>query len=765
MKSGMRIRPLLATAFATLAFSIAAAQDLPPVNAPFALAALVTRQGQLAVSGDGRWRVHVDASNQLNRVSTANHVEAGHVALPFLVNAVVLARDGGRAALLSQGGCVGIVDFAPTVSMRWVVLDAEGMRWSSAPPPACSSPDIDTEQPDQHFGLRVLALSDDGRLVATRTGVIDLEARRVVARLPQMTLNEATPATVPTELHFVDGGKRLFALLAGLRPPEDHYDLYHAALLQAAVWDLGTRRLLRLIDIPTTTDTGLGLATTVDLASGDVWSVGADPRGGDKLALMRTPVAECRGQPQRVAAVDANVRQWLGDPRQRWLAQLKWDAADLSGRRTAAGLTLRVDAIGGTTLLRADSDRDLKIVSSPDGATLFGLRMPPPSKAWPPVKAFGGDVLEWHIAGAARAATSEPVPWAARTCTDPTELPGAREVVLQPRPMVARWERHVPLVQTERDRIDSAAAVKGRCSESAPADVSSAAFVRADGSLWLDVFDRYEQIDPATGLALAHEATVRKAGTCAKPAPAADGSVAWAGDTLSLRSFGTGSRRPIDVRPGWQVALVALDAGQVRVRWIPKVDKPAAASAVENSDSGSPFHDVVYDVHGWRTVSEVVDRDDPNSDGPDSAYSYFDQAPGTCKAPDGRIRSGWDIEVALDDVFESLRGVACDPHRLDGVGLTAMRLGVDLEPGNTLSTGDMRTTVASGGTIGVVQEGDVLRVFDIPRRHELGRIALARAGLPPKVHVLADPGWIIVDTRAADQPTTEHVIRGYEIPR
>jgi hypothetical protein len=61
----MRTRSFLLVLLAAIACCISAAQDLPPVNAPFAIATLVTRQGPLAVSGDGRWRVHVDAANVL----------------------------------------------------------------------------------------------------------------------------------------------------------------------------------------------------------------------------------------------------------------------------------------------------------------------------------------------------------------------------------------------------------------------------------------------------------------------------------------------------------------------------------------------------------------------------------------------------------------------------------------------------------------------------------------------------------------------------
>lgn len=758
----MRILSFLAAVLASTSFHAAVAQDLPPSDAP-GLASLVTRQGPLAVSGDGRWRVHVDAKNVLHRVATTDHVESGHLALPLMVRTLAIARGGERAALLSSGGCLGIVDFMPTTSLHWVALDGGNVRWSDAPPAACASAD-DTESPNAHFGLLVLALSDDGRLAATRVAVIDLEARRVVARMPQTSSGATAPAALPTELHFVDGGKKLLALLAGVRPPRDHYDDYHAVLLQAAVWDLETRHLLHLADIPTIADGGTGVAASIDLTTGFVWSVGHDPRVEGGGVLLRTPLSDCEARPQRVAAVDANIHQWIGDPRQRWLGRVTWNGADPDGRQTTPLLEVHVDSIVGAPLLHIESDRDVKFVASPDGSTLYGLRMPPASKAWPPVKAYGGDAVEWRIPGLASSAAVPPAAWGTHACADPTEAEGARLVVLQARPIPAAWERRMSTLETLREHLDPAARSGGHCSERLPGGVRAAAFVRTDGGLWLDAFDHYEQIDPATGHALASEPTVRRPGVCARPVPAADGSVAWAGDTLSLRSFGTGVRKAIDVRPGWKVELVALDAGQVRVRWTPKAGTPAAAGSAAEGGGSPPFHDVVYDMHGWRAITDVVDQDDPNSDAPDSAYAYYDEAPGLCKAPDGRKRDGWDVEVALNDAFESVRGVACVPSLPDGVGPTAMRLGLDLEAGDSAPDALVRTAAGSGGAIVVVQEGRTLRVFDVQRRKELGRIALAGEDLPPRVHVLADRGWIIVDTLVADGPATEHLVRGYAIP-
>ena len=52
----MRILTFFAAILAATSFHVAVAQDLPPSDAP-GLASLVMRQGPLAVSGDGRWRV------------------------------------------------------------------------------------------------------------------------------------------------------------------------------------------------------------------------------------------------------------------------------------------------------------------------------------------------------------------------------------------------------------------------------------------------------------------------------------------------------------------------------------------------------------------------------------------------------------------------------------------------------------------------------------------------------------------------------------
>lgn len=756
-----RMRPLssIAALLAATSCHLALAQEMPPVDAPHGLASLVVAQAPLAVSGDGRWRVHVDATNVLHHVATTDHAESGQLALSMVIDTLALDRAGARAALLTSRGCLGIVDFTPAASLHWVTLAGGQVRWSDAAPAGCGSA-IETEHAGGHLGLLALALSDDGRLAATSDAVIDLAARRVVARIPQPRIVPYLPALVPTELHFVDGGKKLLALLAGVRPPADHYDDSHAVLLQAATWDLQSRRLLRLADIPNMPDSPIGMAASVDLATGHVWSLDGVPQGEDRVVLVRTPLSDCHARPQRVAVVDASIDQWIGDPHQRWLARATWSGANLSGIRTTGGLDAHVDSIGGASLLHLSPDRDVKFVPSPDGATLYGLRMPPPSKAWPPVRAYGGDVVEWHLPGLA--APPAPTAWATLACPDPTEAEGAAQVALQPRAIAAAWERRVSSLEALREHVDPVAS--GRCSERLPGDARAAAFVRTDGSLWLDVFDHYEQVDPATGHALASEPTVRKAGTCARPVPAAGGSVAWAGDTLTLRSFGTGARTAIDVRPGWSVGLVEVDAGELSVRWYSKRAVQAAGGAGQAASS-LPFHDVTYDLHAWRTIRDEAGQDDPQSDGPSSEQGYFDRAPGLCKAPDGRKRDGWDVEVALNDAFASVRGVACVATLPDGIGQTAMRLGRDLEAGDAAPTSLPRTAVGSGGAIVVVQEGRSLRVFEVPRRRELGRIALAGGDASPQVHVLADRGWIIVDNPGAGDAATEHLVRGYAIPR
>jgi len=767
----MRPYSFFAATLAIVAAGSGMAHDPPPVNAPYALGAMVTAQGPLAVSGDGHWRVHVDGANVLHRIRLVDRAEIGRIAMPIPVATLRLNHDGRRGALLSESGCIGIIDFSGEAQLRWAILNGASLRWTDSPPTGCTlnAEDLQAqrEQPDDHFGLRVIAISDDGRLVATRVGVIDVQARRVIARLPQTWLAEDTPATLPTELRFLEGGKRLLALVAALGPPSDRYDGYHAPLLQAAVWDLETRHLLQLRDVPTSSDTGTGLVASVNPDTGIVWSVDAQPGAEPAFTLLRTPIASCRGQPERVAPIGAPMAQWIGDPHQRWLAQLQWPRATLAGQRTAGGMTLRVVALSGTTLLRVESDRDVEgIVAAPDGSKIYGLRMPPASQKWPPVVSYGGDVVEWQVTGLAAPASLQPAAWPTRACADGREAPRARDVVPVAQTIVAAWERRIPAVETRRTRVDLDASGGGHCSNLLLSSMPPAAFMRLDGTVWLDTFDRFEQLDLATGRTLALEKTVRKPGTCVMPMPRVGGSIAWAGDTLNVHAFGTNMRRSIDVRPGWQVRRIAQGAGRLLVQWIPKAGTFDVMGGGSEDSGFLPFHDVAYDMHGWRVISDELGHDDPESEGSDpSADLYVESRPGLCRTPDGGLRTGWDMEVAFDDAFRSLRGVACDPALPEGRGQTLLRTGMDLEPAGTALVGGVRTAVASDEAISIVQEGHMLRVFDVPHRAELGRVALAHHEIVVAVHVSASSGWIVVDTMEGVGQRFHHIVRGYAISR
>jgi len=199
---------------------------------------------------------------------------------------------------------------------------------------------------------------------------------------------------------------------------------------------------------------------------------------------------------------------------------------------------------------------------------------------------------------------------------------------------------------------------------------------------------------------------------------------------------------------------------------VPFRDRPGAAAwrCAARACLAGHGAGAVGGVGGWRVVTDEAGQDDPQSDGPPSDQGYFDRPPALCTAPDGRKRAGWDVEIASNDAFASVRGVACVPSLPDGVGQTAMCLGRDLEGGDAAPAGLPRTAAGSGGAIVVVQEGRSLRVFDVQRRQELGRIALADGDAPPRVHVLADRGWIVVDSLLAGD-AMEHLLRGYAIPR
>ena len=233
----------------TVAAASLALLGLPPASAAAFTAQEVrllevdAARAPLVLSGDGAWRLHVDTQDVLHRVSLADPSKDTAVQLPRGVRMLSASADGLKVALSTDRRCVGLVDFsgaAAKVSWRpWVVngdgvaLGAERAGWVAQQPATCGKGPF----------VEPVAISSDGRLLATSLSVVDTATNAVVASLP-------TEHSHVLRLQFVDHDARLLIAGATLGPRPQHAP--EPGSLGFSVWDLASKSLVNDIEIDAT---------------------------------------------------------------------------------------------------------------------------------------------------------------------------------------------------------------------------------------------------------------------------------------------------------------------------------------------------------------------------------------------------------------------------------------------------------------------------------------------------------------------------------
>jgi hypothetical protein len=287
----------------------------------------------LALSGDGAWRLHVDAHDVLHRASLADPAQDTTLQLPPGVQLLAASNDGRRLALATRRQCVGLVDFGsqpgatPSLTWRPWIVDAQGVAlgpddgaWVAAMPADCGG--------GPHAAA--LAISSDGRFVATPEDVVDTATHRVVASLP------TSPRTRVLRLQFVDHDARL--LIAAATLP----DAQGAGRLGFSVWDLASKALVN--------DLGLDAPLTARAAL----QVDFSERTGALFAVdeRRRALAQPAATPARARA--AGRHACAAGPRAVRAGHVRRRAARAraGGRRPRRGLRRRpvrpLDRIGAT---------------------------------------------------------------------------------------------------------------------------------------------------------------------------------------------------------------------------------------------------------------------------------------------------------------------------------------------------------------------------------------------------------------------------------
>ena len=686
----------------------------------------------LAVSGDGAWRLHVDAHDVLHRASLADPTQESTLQLPPGVQLLAVSNDGHRVAIATRRQCVGLADFgamAPTLAWRPWIANGDGKplgpsdgAWVAAMPADCGG------GPQ----AAAVAISSDGRWIATPDAVIDTTTQRVVASLP------AAPRARTLRLQFVDHDARL--LVAGATLP----DAQGAGRLSLSVWDLASKGLVNDIELDTPLASRAALQVDFSERTGALFAVDERRRAlAQQAAPGATPVPQpldllqfapgvCGAAPRVRAQVGDDLgAAFIVDPYGRWTASARpldaaHDAAELA--MGARWVLVVQDMTSGRRLARMTSTHALAgLATTPAGDHVFALAVQPVEPetgetiaGWPAVP-DDERVVDVALPAAALDATRDTArAWDAGVCREPGETPGARSLARADRLLKPLWTRDLG---TDSPQV----ATSAPCAAATP---DAAVFATRDGGLWLDQGTQVARLDPATGTTSAALLTPRGKNVCSVVTPGGAGFLNAGGDTLTWRPLAAATdptrRRLVERRPGWTATLLPVRGELARVAWT------SPTRAVVLAD---------YDANGKRVretaSSEAAFGDDPA--GPDPAPT----------APCHDLR-GTPIAIGYDwraGPFGSQRGSTCGP--LPGMARLVWWSGASIVPRTDRSAPLQRAQAAIDGTIAVSADDTQLHVVNLALQREIAQIPLDD-GFDGHTWVLASRKLVLLEATGGD---------------
>ncbi len=703
---------------------------------------IAAARAPLALSGDGAWRLHVDAHDVLHRTSLADPAHETTLQLPPGVQLLSASGDGTKVALATRHQCVGLADFgasgAATLAWRPWIADADGAPlgpgdgpWVAQVPAHCAT----------RPSAAPVAISGDGRWIATTEDVVDTATHRVVASLP-------TARVQVLRLQFVAHDTRLLLATARLGEP---------GALGFSVWDMASKALVNDIEWG---DAALAAraALQVDISpqTGALFAVDARRREqalraaapGETavplpLDLMQLSPGVCGAAPRVRAQVGDDLgASFVVDPYGRWIASARpldaaHDAAELA--MGARSLLVVQDMASGRQLERVTSRYALAgLAATPDGTRVFALATQPVEPetgetiaGWPAVPDDERLVEVALPAAAIDAPRDAAKAWDAGVCKEPGETPGARTALRSERVLKPLWSRDLGGIA----RADSPAAP---CGDGA---FAASVFNTADGALWLDLGAQVSRLDPATGTAGAGFVTPRGKNVCSVVAPGGAGFLNATGDTLTWRPLAAATeasrRRVVERRHGWIATLLPVRGDVARVAW----SSAAGDGRVVIAD---------YDAGGKR-VRELAS----------SQAAFADGAIAAPAAPPCHDLRGTPLSIGYDwraGPFDSQRGATCGP--LPGMARLVWWSGASIAPRADRSDTRPRARPAIDGAIAVAADDTRLHVVNLALQREVAQIELGD-GFDGRTWVLAAKKLVLLEVTGGDG---HRWLRAYALP-
>ena len=742
-----------------------------------ALATVERRHAPLTLSANGQWLLHVDSQNVLHRVSLADEKQAQRIVVPLTGLRLAASRSGQRVAVTTSSACVGLVDFGDTVAtvpkLMWLP-SGPSKPWAGSP--QVSTPGMPSEEDCGREGLgnSPIAISTDGRWIATPSQVYDVDAKKVIASLPVSTNDIGGRRTL--RLQFLDNDTKLLVITATLG--EGYESSSTPSNLQFAVWDLSSKALYNLIslnnarlDLPQSFFTEYTAQTgALYWVNGDRhWAAEQSLKEGDvppPLEVMQGTLGACNSKPvSRFPLAAGDWVSFLMDPLGRWIAGVRKVDTGAQDGKNKKGLVeelIVVDLGTRRQVVRLPLKEEVHgLVSTHDGGTIYGLTARPidRSTGMPTTQAPGphavGEVVKVRVdLGRVSTPKAPTATWDATPCKIEDETPSARSVHHPRRFTQPLWsvpiESVTDLHQRAQERRggsgDGQSAANMTCTGQI---LTSNSFVMQDKTLWLDRFSEIAQLDTSSGRTIKTLPTPRKDNVCSLPVPEAGGFVNYQGDTLTWRPFdpsaaGATARHVIEVRQGWQVSQVRAAARSVVAVWNAK-----PGTAPPKGEDGQPM-DVLIATYDAATRSRQNERritsDAYEIDGGDDpAYEAYERLflP-ACRDTAGRLTSGYDWRVSH---FDSFRAYACSPgaSATQTVFWSHLDIAPQSAPPSVRDGAYLRRTWVLDGTTGVAQDGAVMRVFNIATRHELAQIAVSFREVQA-VHLIESKGLLLIES-------------------
>ncbi len=714
----------------------------------------------LALSGDGAWRLHVDAHDVLHRASLADPARQTTLQLPHGVRQLSASADGLKVALSTDRQCIGLVDFgapaadAARLSWRPWVLSADGRplgpdtaAWTAQMPATCG---------DGRFAAPV-AISADGRFVATADAVVDAASNQVVASLPTLGRHVL-------RLQFVDHDARLLVASATFGPHEESAP--DPSSLGVSVWDLASKSLVNDVEID-----------DAPLLSAAAMQVGFSPQTGAvslvderRQAIVQYAPGACGTAPRARAPVDDDLGAAIAvDPYGRWFASSRpLDATRDAGEwaRGARFALIVRDMATGRELARAASKYALTgLVATPDGATLFALAAQPVEPetgetiAGAPVVPDGEQLVQVTLPDAATSAPRDPAKaWERGFCKEAGEIPGARAMTRSEHWLKPLWSRDLDVDADAAAHDAQAAAADLRACNDAP--LSPTLFRTSEGRVWLDLGARIAQLDPMKGTLAANLPTPRTKSVCSLVTPAGNGFLSTAGDTLTWRPLASAAdparRRVVDRHPGWSAGIAGVQDDVVRVIW-----RAGQHTAVERDADDAPLNLLVvdYDSNG-RRVREFRSAESAHEGDMEvfalDASGQRQRTPAPCHDTRGTpLAIGYDWRAGP---YGTQRAVTCGP--LPGMARLVWWSGATIAPRLDNSDPTPRAEPAIDGAIAAFADDTTLHVVNLALQREFAQVDLT-GGTAGRTWVIAGKRLVLVESTGGDG---HRWLRAYALP-